>query len=448
MDALGSGWGGRAGRHREQCFAACALALCCGAAVLAEDPGPVRVAAAGDDAVPGRRLDDGGQAGPRRSPSAAGASSSAELGAPAAAARQPGAVNGRSTKSFRDLGHWQALLDALRPGDWVVIQFGHNDGKASDPTRYADADRDVPAQPAGLRARGPRAAAVIPSSPRPSSAAAGTRQRPAPSTRTATYPRVDARGRGRGGRAAARDGGRDARRSSRGLGPEGSRALYLHFEPGEHPGLPAGQARRHALLRARRAPGRGAGGPRDGAAAPAVRAPPRARTPRDPAAPVWLPDLGDGTYTNPILLADYSDPDVVRVGDDYWMTASSFNHVPGLPILHSRDLVNWRARRSRPAPPRTGGDVPHGAARQRCVGAGHPPSRRPLLDLLPGSGLRHLPDDGDRPGRCLERADARARRARASSTRARCGTTTARSGSSTPGHAAAPGSATCSPCAV
>jgi beta-xylosidase len=55
----------------------------------------------------------------------------------------------------------------------------------------------------------------------------------------------------------------------------------------------------------------------------------------------WLPDRGDGTYSNPILYADYSDPDVVRVGDDYWMTASSFGHVPALPILHSRDLVNW-----------------------------------------------------------------------------------------------------------
>ena len=47
------------------------------------------------------------------------------------------------------------------------------------------------------------------------------------------------------------------------------------------------------------------------------------------------------TYTNPVLFFDYSDPDVVRTGDDYWMTASSFNCIPGLPILHSRDLVNW-----------------------------------------------------------------------------------------------------------
>lgn len=56
---------------------------------------------------------------------------------------------------------------------------------------------------------------------------------------------------------------------------------------------------------------------------------------------VWKADNGDGTYRNPILHADYSDPDVVRAGDDYYMTASSFTCFPGLPILHSKDLVNW-----------------------------------------------------------------------------------------------------------
>ncbi|WP_438481347.1 glycoside hydrolase family 43 protein [Oleiharenicola lentus] len=59
------------------------------------------------------------------------------------------------------------------------------------------------------------------------------------------------------------------------------------------------------------------------------------------AATPWVSDRGDGTYRNPVLYADYSDPDAIRVGDDYWLTASSFCHAPGLPILHSRDLVNW-----------------------------------------------------------------------------------------------------------
>ena len=68
---------------------------------------------------------------------------------------------------------------------------------------------------------------------------------------------------------------------------------------------------------------------------------------------VWSPDNGDGTYTNPVINADYSDPDVCvgdplpsspkggGVGEDYYLTASSFQCVPGLPILHSKDLVNW-----------------------------------------------------------------------------------------------------------
>lgn len=55
----------------------------------------------------------------------------------------------------------------------------------------------------------------------------------------------------------------------------------------------------------------------------------------------WIPDTGNGLYRNPILCADYSDPDVVRAGEDFYLTASSFNCTPGLPILHSRDLVNW-----------------------------------------------------------------------------------------------------------
>jgi len=55
----------------------------------------------------------------------------------------------------------------------------------------------------------------------------------------------------------------------------------------------------------------------------------------------WLPDQGDGTYKNPVLAGDYSDPDAVRVGDAYYLVSSSFTNVPGLPILKSTDLVNW-----------------------------------------------------------------------------------------------------------
>jgi beta-xylosidase len=71
-----------------------------------------------------------------------------------------------------------------------------------------------------------------------------------------------------------------------------------------------------------------------GLARPARAQMPAARAP-------WVSDLGNGHYKNPVLYADYSDPDVVRVGADYYLTSSSFNAAPGLPILHSKDLVNW-----------------------------------------------------------------------------------------------------------
>lgn len=51
-------------------------------------------------------------------------------------------------------------------------------------------------------------------------------------------------------------------------------------------------------------------------------------------------DQGNGTYINTILNADYSDPDAIRVGEDYYMVCSEF-HFMGMPVLHSKDLVNW-----------------------------------------------------------------------------------------------------------
>lgn len=66
------------------------------------------------------------------------------------------------------------------------------------------------------------------------------------------------------------------------------------------------------------------------------------QTPTGSVEPSWVADLGNGKYKNPVLFADYSDPDVVRVNNDFYMVASSFNCMPGVPILHSKDLVNWK----------------------------------------------------------------------------------------------------------
>ena len=83
-----------------------------------------------------------------------------------------------------------------------------------------------------------------------------------------------------------------------------------------------------------------------GASPPAMRSPELAACearlvpfPGGAARPVDVPR--PQRFENPVLSADFSDPDVIRAGRDFWMTASSFGHVPGLPILHSSDLVHW-----------------------------------------------------------------------------------------------------------
>ncbi|WP_433171810.1 glycoside hydrolase family 43 protein [Actinoallomurus sp. CA-150999] len=78
-----------------------------------------------------------------------------------------------------------------------------------------------------------------------------------------------------------------------------------------------------------------------GAAERAAAAAPAASTAGRPTGLPWVADLGDGRYQNPVLGADWSDPDAVRVGPYFYLTASTFNRIPGLPILRSRDLVNW-----------------------------------------------------------------------------------------------------------
>src|SRR5436305_7818765 len=56
----------------------------------------------------------------------------------------------------------------------------------------------------------------------------------------------------------------------------------------------------------------------------------------------WASDNGNGTYSNPLFYDEFSDPDMIRVGSDYYLTGTTMHTMPGLPILHSRDLVNWQ----------------------------------------------------------------------------------------------------------
>ena len=152
----------------------------------------------------------------------------------------------------------------------------------------------------------------------------------------------------------------------------------------------------------------------------------------------WTPDQGDGTYRNPVIFADYSDPDVIRDGDDYYLVASSFNCTPGLPILHSRDLVNWTMVNHAVE------NLPRAASTSRGTarGCGRRPSatRRLFLDLLPDA------DEGIYVTRAATPRDVAEppcwSAGAGSSTRARYGTTTARRTSSTRTRRAAAGSST------
>jgi len=58
-------------------------------------------------------------------------------------------------------------------------------------------------------------------------------------------------------------------------------------------------------------------------------------------AQTWTADNGNGTFTNPLFYDEFSDPDLIRVGDDYYLTGTTMHAMPGLPVLHSKDLVNW-----------------------------------------------------------------------------------------------------------
>ena len=60
----------------------------------------------------------------------------------------------------------------------------------------------------------------------------------------------------------------------------------------------------------------------------------------------WTADNGNGTYTNPLFYDEFSDPDIIRVGDDYYLAGTTMHTVPGLVILHSKDLVNWERKRT------------------------------------------------------------------------------------------------------
>jgi pectinesterase len=148
------------------------------------------------------------------------------------------AANGRSTLSFRTLGHWDNLLAQLSRDDWVVIEFGHNDEKSADPDRYADTEVAFPENLrrmiAEVKARGAHAVLATPVARRHWSADGDLRD-----THGAYLGAVEA--------VAGSEGVPfvDMAELTRAIiieaGPDSSKSLFLHFEPSENPAVPEGR---------------------------------------------------------------------------------------------------------------------------------------------------------------------------------------------------------------
>jgi len=147
------------------------------------------------------------------------------------------AVNGRSTKSFRDLGHWALLMRQIHAGDWVVIEFGHNDEKKTDPARYTDPATTFPENLRGfvreVRAKGANPILATPIARREwegntlkdthGAYLAAVRE----TAKTENVPLLDLE--------------METRKMIEKLGSEGSAPLFMIFAPGANPHLPKGR---------------------------------------------------------------------------------------------------------------------------------------------------------------------------------------------------------------
>jgi len=252
------------------------------------------------------------------------------------------AISGLSSRTYRTLGHWDRVLALMKPGDFVIMQFGHNDASAvNDPTRArgslpgigeetATIDNLMTGEPEVVHTYGwylrrlvsearAKGATVIVCSPVPrnswQSARVARNDSYGPWARAVAAEtgarfvdlnelvarRYDALGTAAVGEFFPTDSTHTSRAGAELIADEAAHALKA--QP-SNPLAPFMLARR------------------------------RQQAP-------WEPDLGTGFSRNPVIFADYSDPDVVRVGQDFYLVSSSFNSSPGLPILHSRDLVNW-----------------------------------------------------------------------------------------------------------
>ncbi len=247
------------------------------------------------------------------------------------------AKNGRSTRTFISEGLWDQIISNVQKGDYVIIQFGHNDSSVEKKDRYTTPDEyraNLSRMADDVKAKGGNAIICTPVARRKFDSnnqlvdTHGVYSDVAREVAKAKrIPLIDMQ-----------------KSTSQWLAKEGvaaSRKFFHKFAPGQSRLYPKGlDDNTHFVERgAKIVAGLFVAGLNEAKVAGLTKLLKENQKPY--VSKVWVSDLGNGKYRNPILYTDYSDPDVCRVGDDYYMTASSFANTPGLPILHSKDLVNW-----------------------------------------------------------------------------------------------------------
>ena len=244
------------------------------------------------------------------------------------------AKNGRSSRTFIEEGLWQQILDNIQKGDYVIIQFGHNDMPSKKSSTTPEEFRGYITQYVNdARAKGATPILCTPVQRR--KFVNGKLE-----DTHGVYPDVI--------RSVAKEKKVaiiDLQESTNNwLSAEGAQATHQYFHKyhaGVNPLYPNGlDDNTHFVEKgAKRVATMFAEGLKEQKVSGLTKLLKENEKPY--VSKVWVSDLGNGNYKNPVLYADYSDPDACRVGDDFYMTASSFANAPVLPILHSKDLVNW-----------------------------------------------------------------------------------------------------------
>jgi len=247
------------------------------------------------------------------------------------------AQNGRSTRRFIEEGWWDKIMAKIQKGDYAVIQFAHNDGAKDKPDRYTspeDYEKNLKKMVSEVRGKGANpifCTAVVRRKFDNQGKIVDTHGVYPEITRKVAselkVPLIDMQN--------------DTRAWMENEGVAKSARFYHQLPVGAGKLFPNGlkDNTHYNEAGAKVAASYFIAGIEKLDIKPLVKE--LKKNQKTYVSEVWVSDSGKGKFKNPVLFADYSDPDVCYANGYYYMTASSFNCFPGLPILKSTDMINW-----------------------------------------------------------------------------------------------------------